>query len=275
MSYPAISRPANRAAGNLKPRAHRAGLPGKEISFILCPLTPPIPLWRDGVRSGQGGVKMEFWEIYDLYYSKVRKFILALVKDEWVADDIIQETFLKVQQNIESLRDPSRLSSWIFRIAHNLCQDHFRRLKKSRKEEKIDQEETEDLNEALIQKELGIQKELEQRQMGECVQNQINLLTEPLRTVLVLFDIMEFSHQESADILGITVKNAKVRLHRARKKLKTILEEKCAFERDERNVLICTPARNTETSLSERQDPSVRGTSLRKPELRGRRPSKP
>jgi RNA polymerase sigma-70 factor (ECF subfamily) len=218
---------------------------------------------------------MEFWEIYDLYYSKARKFILALVKDEWVADDIIQETFLKVQQNIESLRDPSRLSSWIFRIAHNLCQDHFRRLKKSRKEEKIDQEETEDLNEALIQKELGIQKELEQRQMGECVQNQINLLTEPLRTVLVLFDIMEFSHQESADILGITVKNAKVRLHRARKKLKTILEEKCAFERDERNVLICTPARNTETALSERQDPSVRGTSLRKPKLRGRRPSKP
>ncbi len=218
---------------------------------------------------------MEFWEIYDLYYSKVRKFILALVKDEWVADDVIQETFLKVQQNIESLRDPSRLSSWIFRIAHNLCQDHFRRLKKSRKEERIDQGETEDLNEALIQKELGIQKELEQRQMGECVQNQINLLPETLRTVLVLFDIMEFSHQESADILGITVKNVKVRLHRARKKLKTILEEKCAFERDERNVLICTPARNTETPLSGSQALSVRGTSLRKPELRGRRPSKP
>ena len=216
---------------------------------------------------------MEFFEIYDQYYSKVRKFILAVVKDEWVADDVIQETFLKVQQNIKSLRDPSRLSSWIFRIAHNLCQDHFRRMKKSRKEERIDQEETEDLNEALIQKGLGIQKELEQRQMGECVQNQINLLPEPLRTVLVLFDIMEFSHQESADILGITVKNVKVRLHRARKRLKAILEEKCAFERDERNVLICTPARNAETIPSERQSPSVRGTSLTKTELKGRKPS--
>ena len=217
---------------------------------------------------------MEFWAIYDQYYTKVRKFILALVRDEWVADDLIQETFLKVQQNIKSLRDPSRLSSWVFRIAHNLCQDHFRRLKKSRKEVRIDQEETEDLGEALIQKELGIQKELEQRQMGECVQNQINLLPESLRAVLVLFDVMEFSHQESADILGITVKNVKVRLHRARKKLKAILEEKCAFERDERNVLICTPARNTETTLSEGQSSPVRGTSLRKPELKGRRPSK-
>ena len=217
---------------------------------------------------------MEFWKIYDPYYSRVRKFILALVKDEWVADDLIQETFLKVQQNIESLGDPSRLSSWIFRIAHNLCQDHFRRLKKSRKEESIDQEETGDLKESLIQKELGIQKELEQRQMGECVQNQVNLLPESLRTVLVLFDLMEFSHQESADILGITVKNVKVRLHRARKRLKTILEEKCAFERDERDVLICTPARDKETTLSGGNPPSVIGTVLRKPTLKRKRPSK-
>jgi RNA polymerase sigma-70 factor, ECF subfamily len=184
---------------------------------------------------------MEFWAIYDQYYPKVRKFILALVKDEWVADDLIQETFMRVQQNIEGLKDPSKLSSWIFRIAYNLCQDHFRELKLSRKQESIDQEETDGLKEALIQKGLDIQKELEQRQMGECVQNQINLLPDTLRTVLVLFDIMEFSHQEIADILGLTIKNVKVRLHRARKKLKAILEEKCTFERDERNVLVCTP----------------------------------
>ncbi len=184
---------------------------------------------------------MEFWEIYDQFYGKVRKFILALVKDEWVADDLIQETFLRIQNNLKSLKDPSKLSSWIFRIAYNLCQDHFRQLKKSRKEERIDQEETEDLKEALVQKGPDIQKELEQRQMGECVQDQINLLPESLRTVVVLFEIMEFSHQEIADILGITIKNVKVRLHRARKKLKAILEEKCTFEKDERNVLVCLP----------------------------------
>jgi RNA polymerase sigma-70 factor (ECF subfamily) len=185
---------------------------------------------------------MEFWAIYDQYYTKVRKFILTLVKDEWVADDLIQETFLRIQNNLKGLKDPSKLSSWIFRIAYNLCQDHFRQLKRSRKEERIDQEETDGLKEALIQKRPDIQKELEQRQMGECVQNQINLLPESLRSVLVLFDIMELSHQEIADILGVTVENVKVRLHRARKKLKSILEQKCSFERDERNVLVCIPA---------------------------------
>lgn len=191
---------------------------------------------------------MEFWAIYDQYYAKVRKFILALVRDEWVADDLIQETFLRVQQNLEGLRDFSKLSSWIFRIAYNLCQDHFRQLKFARKEERIDQEGMEEFKEALIQKEPDIQKKLEQRQMGECVQNQINLLPESLRTVLVLSDIMEFSHQEIADISGITAKNVKVRLHRARKKLKSILEERCSFERDERNVLVCNPASEEKTS---------------------------
>jgi RNA polymerase sigma-70 factor (ECF subfamily) len=99
----------------------------------------------------------------------------------------------------------------------------------------------ENFKEALIQKGPDIQNELEQRQMGECVQNQINLLPETLRTVLILYDIMEFSHQEISDILGVTVENVKVRLHRARKKLKSILEQKCNFERDERNVLVCIP----------------------------------
>jgi len=184
--------------------------------------------------------EMDFWEIYDPYYAKVRKFILALVKDPWTADDLIQETFLKVQQSLETLKDPTKLSSWIYRIAYNLCQDHFRRGKAERKRESTGLEQTESLAEGFIQEQL-IQKELEQREMGRCVQNQIDLLPEPLRTVLILFDIMECSHQEISDILGISVANVKVRLHRARKTLKPILEKKCTFEKDERNVLVCTP----------------------------------
>jgi RNA polymerase sigma-70 factor (ECF subfamily) len=179
---------------------------------------------------------MEFWDIYDQYYPKIRRFILSLVRDQWVADDILQETFLKAQHNMDQLKDSSRLSPWIFCIAHNLCQDHFRKSKAGPREESLDQED--------IHLFVGgdIEKEMEQREMGECVQNQINLLPESLRTVLILFDVMEFTHQEIAETLGITVQNVKVKLHRARKKLKTILEEKCVFERDERDVLVCMPA---------------------------------
>jgi len=178
---------------------------------------------------------MEFWNIYDDYYERVKKFILALVKDEWVADDLIQETFIKVQKNVHQLRDESKLSSWIFKIAYHLCQDHFRNTSPSSQREQVLSEKKGILSEPLFQ------RQLEQHQMSACVQDKIRLLPESYQTVLVLFDLMEFNHQEIAEILDISIENVKVRLHRARRKLKTILEEECRFEVDERNVFICQP----------------------------------
>jgi RNA polymerase sigma-70 factor (ECF subfamily) len=179
---------------------------------------------------------MDFWEIHDQYYPRVRGFILGLVRDESLADDLVQETFIRIQQNQGRLRDPSKLSSWIFRIAYNLCQDHFRKRKEPSLDENGIKQKTAD------SEEVGIEKKMEQHQMGECVQDKVNLLPEPLRAVIILFDTMDLSHQEIAESLGITVENVKVRLHRARRKLKAILEEECTFEVDERNVLVCEPA---------------------------------
>jgi RNA polymerase sigma-70 factor (ECF subfamily) len=181
------------------------------------------------------GVSMDFWKIYDQYYNAVRKFILAYTKDEWVADDLIQETFIKVQKNLKSVKDPAKLSSWIFRIAHNLCHDHYRQAKRSSLNQRNIQQEIVSFKEAVAQ------KELEQQQMGECVQDKMDLLPPDYRSVLILSDIMAFSHKEIAEILEISVSNVKVRIHRARKKFRTILEEHCSFEVDERSVLVCDP----------------------------------
>ena len=181
---------------------------------------------------------MDFWDIYYDYYERIKRFIFALVKDEWVADDLVQETFIKVQKNLNQLRDDSKLSSWIFKIAYNLCHDHFRKMSQSSKREQVLSEKKEILSEPLFQ------KEFERYQMGECVQDKIRLLPESYQSFLVLFDLMEFSHQEIAEIMEISIENVKVRLHRARKKLKTILEKECRFEVDERNVLVCDPVSN-------------------------------
>ena len=179
---------------------------------------------------------MELLEIYDQNYDRVKKFVTRLVNNEWIAEDLIQETFIRVQKNIDSMRDQSKLSSWIFRIAYNLCQDHFKSQKKNN-------HDTGKLKERLPSPfvEIPVQKELEQLEMGACIQEQINLLPEQQRIVLILYDLMGFKHAEIADILDITIENTKVRLHRARKGLKSILKEKCTFEMDERNVLVCDP----------------------------------
>jgi RNA polymerase sigma-70 factor, ECF subfamily len=179
---------------------------------------------------------MHLMEIYDQYYQPVRRFILNTVRNEWLADDLVQETFIRINHHLATVRDATKLKSWIFRIAYNLCLDHFRRQAKS---PTLDQGEIPE--ETISSAGASTQKELEQFQMRQCVFGLVNHLPEPLRSVIILADVDEFSHQEIADIVGITVANVKIRLHRARKKLKLLLEEHCVFEVDERNVLTCQP----------------------------------
>jgi len=177
---------------------------------------------------------MDLLGIHDQYYHRVKRFILASVKNESVADDLTQETFIRIQEKLNTVREPEKISSWIFRIAYHLCQDHFRTLKKSSTQEEI--------HDGLVNiEETPIQKKLEQGEMSRCIQDQLNLLPEAMRSILILSDIMDFTHQENAEILGLSLENVKVRVHRARKKLKAILKEKCTFEIDERSMLVCEP----------------------------------
>ncbi len=177
---------------------------------------------------------MDLLEIHDQFYKGVKKFILASVRNPSVAEDLAQETFVRVGEKINALRDPAKISSWIFRIAYHLVQDHYRADKKAPREE---------IHEGLVDlEETPLQKKMEQSEMSQCVQNQLQLLPDSQRTVIILADVLEFTVQEIADILGVTVENAKVRLHRARKKFKEILEKECTFEIDDRSVLVCEPA---------------------------------
>ncbi len=174
---------------------------------------------------------MDFMEIYDQYHDRIKNFIQSLVKDDWATDDLLQDTFLKVRKHMDSVRDVSKLSSWIYRIAYNLCLDHFASKKKGGQVK----EETD----VMIRE--TVDTEIEQHQMGVCVQKQMDHLPESLRAVLIMYDILGFTHKEISEILDITEENSKVRLHRARKSFKKILNEKCSFEVDQRNVLICEP----------------------------------
>ena len=178
---------------------------------------------------------MDILKIYNQHSDGIKKFILSMVKNEWVADDLVQETFIRVKKNMANLKDQEKIKTWIFRIAYNLCQDHFR------SQNRVATREVEDCEALKSFKLTMIQKRLEQQQMGACIQDKMTLLPESLKTVLVLYDVLEFKQREISEIMDISVENVKVRLHRARKRLKIILEDACNFERDERDVLVCLP----------------------------------
>ncbi len=176
-----------------------------------------------------------FYPIFDRHHDRIRKFIVMTVRDEWAADDLTQETFFRAYRKMPTLEDHSKMSSWLFRIAWRLCLDHFRAAGKLPEKDILAYEDRKSSDAPVVE------NELERGEMSICVQNQVLRLPETYRTVLWLFDVLGFSLSEIAEILDITLENVKIRLHRARKKLKSILMENCMFERDDRNVFVCIP----------------------------------
>lgn len=177
---------------------------------------------------------MDFYSIYERYHSRVRSFILKIVRDEWSADDLVQETFTRVITHKNELRDSNSLSTWIFRIAYNLCQDYFRSPATRNLETNKDPEIAKP---GIVPSHQG----MEQSEMSTCVQTHMQRLSEPLLAVMILYDMFGFKQTEIASIIGISLANVKVRLHRARNKLCEILKIECAFEKDQRGILTCVP----------------------------------
>jgi RNA polymerase sigma-70 factor (ECF subfamily) len=175
------------------------------------------------------------YALFDEHYARVRAFIRSMVKEDWIAEDLTQDVFMRAYQNLQGLKDPERARPWLFRIAKNRCLDHFRQQGKN-----VDPGpapvEPSSLPGSAYQ-----DRDLERQEMTQCVRDHIQLLPEPLRTVLWLFDAEGFTHREIASIMDIDAVNVRVRLHRARNKMREILRENCRFERDERNVFVCVP----------------------------------
>ncbi len=87
----------------------------------------------------------------------------------------------------------------------------------------------------------SLQRIVEQQEMSECVQRFLLDLPSVYRTVLLMHDLDGMTALEIASSLGITVENAKIRLHRARAALRSALQSGCTFSRDEHGVLVCEP----------------------------------
>ncbi len=180
-------------------------------------------------------LESDYYYIVEQYQDIVGKFICVTVRNQWVSDDLTQETFIKAYKRIDSLKDLSKIKSWLMRIAYNLCLDYFKTASKN----KIDSwDSIEEVSSSNI---LPMGKQLERDEMSQCVREKMLLLPQSYRTILCLFDISGLTHSEIAEVLEINLSNVKVRLHRARAKMKEILKDHCNFENDERTVLICTP----------------------------------
>jgi RNA polymerase sigma-70 factor, ECF subfamily len=160
----------------------------------------------------------EFHDLIRPYERSVYIMALSLLHNEADAEDAAQETFLKAFRNLARFRGESKFSTWLVSIALNEARSRLRS-KKTLKMESLDEpaEGQGHVSPALLRDWREIPSEvLERQEIRQLLQQAVTDLPLIYREIFLLRDVEELSANESAEVLGITVASAKVRLHRAR-----------------------------------------------------------
>lgn len=160
------------------------------------------------------------------YKSKVYSYINLYIRNRDVADDIFQDTFLKVVQSIRSGRylDDGRFISWVLRIAHNLIIDYFRHEKQSGLILNEDYES--DLFNSYKLCEDNIENTMMKRQIMHDIRKLIGELPDDQREVVIMRHYTGMSFKEIADMTGVSINTALGRMRYALINMRKMIEEK-------------------------------------------------
>jgi RNA polymerase sigma-70 factor (ECF subfamily) len=174
-----------------------------------------------------------FKSVVRRYENRIYSAALRIVGTAEEAEEVVQDTFMKMHQNIASFKVRSSLAAWLFRIAHNVCMDKLR----SRQRRKVFQIWTFDPQSTGGNSEEGMHvvinaadpspnpsEELAANEQEEVIERSLRALPETQRTVVVLHDIEGFSYQEISEIIGASIGTVRSRLHYGRLKLRELLE---------------------------------------------------
>lgn len=164
------------------------------------------------------------------------RYLRRYVGDKSTADDLLQETLLRVLRGLSGFEGRANVKTWAFSIATRVAADYFRQ--PEHRQEIVDIADL-DESEALANDESRSDERLVHGEMNACIREVIDSLPADYRAALVLHDLEDMSAKQVAEICGVTVATAKIRIHRARNRLRQALNAQCAFYRDADSVLRC------------------------------------
>jgi RNA polymerase sigma-70 factor (ECF subfamily) len=176
--------------------------------------------------------------LFETYHDRIYRYVLSFVKNPAEAEDLTQDTFLRVYRHGESLRDPEAVRGWLYRIATHVCLDRLRQRKALVSLDNVEGEGHVKLPVSESPSPLEISERME---TSACVQRCLDFLPDKYRAVILLHEAHSLTAPEIADLLGVTLTTVKIRLHRARRKLQQVMERGCAVFDDNRGVPTCHP----------------------------------
>ena len=177
--------------------------------------------------------ELDFQIIYDEYQPKILRYMARMVAED-EAEDLTQDVFVKISSTLNTFRGEASLSTWVYRIATNTALDRIRCPAFQRIEQLsiIDETDETKIPYGSVFSEgqrPPIEKGLIRDEMNECIRSYIEKLPGDYRIVLVLSEYQGLKNSEIAEILGVSLDTVKIRLHRAKEKLKRELEAHCEF----------------------------------------------
>ncbi len=162
--------------------------------------------------------------IWRQFSANLRQFILKRTSDENIADDILQEVFVKIHSRIDTLKDIHRLRGWIYQISRHAIIDYYRSKKA-----------TASFPEAITSLENSENNDVD---VLPCIEVMVDRLPEKYRQAVILTTYQGLTQKEMGERLGLSLSGAKSRSQRAREKLKDMLMECCHFELDKFGKII-------------------------------------
>lgn len=164
-------------------------------------------------------------EVWTTTQDKLRNFVFRYTHDRAVADDIVQDVFLKVHSKIGQVRESDKLVGWIFQVTRHAITDYFRQQSKTIDVKDIDWDSDQvSLNDCV----------------SSCLSDMLTTLPAKYREALELIELKNLSQLELANVLSISYSGAKSRVQRARQMLKEKMDERYTIQLDKYgNVLVC------------------------------------
>ena len=156
---------------------------------------------------------------------KVYSTIYLFVKDAYLAEDIFQDTFIKVIKTLSqgTYRDEGKFLPWVLRIAHNLCIDHFR---KNKRYPKVTTSDGFDIFAVLPFHEDNAEQAMIKDQTSDRVRQLVNQLPDEQREVVILRHYAGMSFKEIAELTDVSINTALGRMRYALINLRKMIEEK-------------------------------------------------
>ena len=153
-------------------------------------------------------------QVWTNYHAYLKRFIISKVKNTTIADDILQDTFIKIHTKLHNLKDIRKLKSWCFTVARNVILDHWKSNNKT-------------IEISNFESEIEIQENIHTEK--DCLQGILKNLPKKYRDPLFLSDIKGLKQQEIANQLQQNLATTKSQIQRARKLIAHGFMDCCGF----------------------------------------------